>query len=67
MAWSMSDISTLKMSVFWNDTAEDVAFILGKSVDEVQAKAAELNIHLNRLRDYNPRPVPSSPQRTTFT
>src|SRR4051812_7885694 len=65
MAWSTSDISTLKMSFFWNDSAEDVAFILGKDVAEVQAKARELGIHLQTLRSYVPRASASSAERTT--
>jgi hypothetical protein len=65
MAWSTSDISTLKMSFFWNDSAEDVAFILGKDVAEVQAKARELGIHLQTLRGYRPNASTSSIERTT--
>jgi hypothetical protein len=51
MAWSKSEIATLKMSLFWNDTAEHVAFVLGRDVNDVQAKAQELGISLKRLRD----------------
>src|SRR3954452_2970386 len=64
MAWSISDISTLKMSFFWNDSAEDVAFILRKDVAEVQAKARELGIHLQTLRSYVPSASASSVEGT---
>src|SRR3954469_26001453 len=62
--WSRADIATLKMSLFWNDTAEDVAFILGNDVNEVQAKAHELGVGLKRLRDYKPTVAASPMQRT---
>jgi hypothetical protein len=64
MDWSRADVSTLKMSFFWNDTAEDVAFILGKDLNDVQAKAYELGIGLKRLRDYKPAATRSA-ERTT--
>jgi hypothetical protein len=65
MSWSRADISTLKMSFFWNDTAEDVAFILGKDVNEVQAKGYELGIGLKRLRGYRPTAATSSAEGPT--
>jgi hypothetical protein len=65
MGWSRSEIATLKMSFFWNDTAEDVAFILGRDTNDVQAKAQELGISLKRLRDYKPSASTSSIERTT--
>jgi hypothetical protein len=65
MSWSRADISTLKMSFFWNHTAEDVAFILSKDVDEVQAKAYALGIKLKRLRDYRPMAATSPAEGTT--
>jgi hypothetical protein len=49
MAWSREDISTLRMSLFWNDTAEEIAAVLSKDVSEVLAKAAELGLSLKRL------------------
>jgi hypothetical protein len=65
MGWSRSEIATLKMSFFWNDTAEDVAFILGRDANDVQAKAQELGISLKRLRDHKPSASTSSIERTT--
>jgi hypothetical protein len=49
MPWSREDIATLKLSAFWNDTAEEIAYMLSRDPDDVAAKARELGFRLYRL------------------
>ena len=51
MPWSTEDIATLKLSACWNDTAEEIAYILNKDPDAVASKAAELGLTLSRLHE----------------
>src|SRR5688500_4316788 len=51
LSWSKHDIATLKLSAFWNDTAEEIAYMLGMDPDEVIAKANELGLRVARISD----------------
>ena len=46
--WPQEDISTIKLGSFWGDTAEEIAYLLSRELDEVLQKAAELGIALKR-------------------
>jgi hypothetical protein len=50
-AWSKEDIAALKLSAFWNDTAEEIAYMLCRDPEEVVAKARELGLRLQRLHE----------------
>jgi hypothetical protein len=49
MSWSKREIAVLKLSAFWNDTAEEIAYMLDRDPDDVAAKAQELGLRLYRL------------------
>lgn len=64
MVWSRNDISLLKLSSFWGDTAAEIAAILGRDVEEIETMARKLGISLklqfHRSPALQPDPYPSS-------
>jgi hypothetical protein len=51
MAWSKEDVATLKLAACWNDTIEEIAYMLGKDPDLVASKAQELGLRVSHLHD----------------
>jgi hypothetical protein len=60
--WSKHDIATLKLSAFWGDTAEEIAYMLGKDPHDVAIKASQLGLRLARLHDIRRMPT-TAPSR----
>ncbi|MCC6888689.1 MAG: hypothetical protein IT536_09160 [Hyphomicrobiales bacterium] len=48
MQWSRHDISLLKLSCCWGDTAAEIANILGKDIHEIHEMARKLDIVLKQ-------------------
>jgi hypothetical protein len=51
MSWSKDEVATLKLSASWNDTAEEIAYMLARDPEDIVAKARELGIRLGRLHE----------------
>ena len=51
MSWSKRDIATLKTSAAWNDSIEEIAYMLAKDPLEIEKKARELGLRIYHLQD----------------
>ena len=51
--WSQRDVATLKDMVFAGAKNANIATALGKTVDEIYAKRSQLDITMEKIKDFN--------------